>query len=64
MRFSSCVAVLLLLMLAGCGQKGALYLPDQNRTAIPVTPETPTTATPDGDKPVDKPAARRTPQPL
>jgi predicted small lipoprotein YifL len=64
MRLTACAVVLLLLTLAGCGQKGALYLPDQNRTAVPVTPETPATATPDGDKPADKPAARRTPQPL
>jgi predicted small lipoprotein YifL len=30
---------LLVLLLAGCGQKGPLYLPDKNKTAVqPVTP--------------------------
>jgi len=44
------------LLLAGCGQKGALYLPDKNAqvvtTAAPATSATP--ATPAPPKPTDK----------
>ena len=36
---------LLALACAGCGQKGALYLPDRSPQAVPATPATP--ATPD-----------------
>ena len=56
------------LLLAGCGQKGALYLPDKNAQVVttaaappvpaesaPSAPETPATpATPAPPKPADK----------
>jgi predicted small lipoprotein YifL len=45
-----CVAALLLAVLPalpGCGQKGALYLPQKPQ---PVQPQTPATPTPPGDK--------------
>jgi predicted small lipoprotein YifL len=40
-------------MLGGCGQKGPLYLPDHNRSVVPVTPASPT-ASPDDQKDTDK----------
>jgi predicted small lipoprotein YifL len=30
--------VIAMLLLAACGQKGALYLPEQTRTEVPATP--------------------------
>jgi len=39
--------LLLLLAAAGCGQKGALYLPDKTRTTVPA-PTQPAPATPSG----------------
>jgi len=39
---------LLALACAGCGQKGALYLPDRQPQAVPASPDAPgTQATPD-----------------
>lgn len=42
------------LLLTGCGQKGALYLPDKSAqvVTIPAAPPTPATAAP--QKPTDK----------
>ena len=54
-----------LLLLAGCGQKGALYLPDKNATVVtsapatgapppPATPPAKKTGDQDGDAPPPK----------
>ncbi|MCC7463464.1 MAG: lipoprotein [Gammaproteobacteria bacterium] len=41
------IAILLLLSVTGCGQKGPLYLPDRTRSIVPATPATSATpATP------------------
>jgi predicted small lipoprotein YifL len=42
------------LLLAGCGQKGALYLPDKNAEVVTTPPAPPTPATPAPPKPTDK----------
>lgn len=43
-------ALLACLLLAACGQKGALYLPDESRsTVVPVSPATGPAATPAPD---------------
>jgi len=43
-------ALLACLLLAACGQKGALYLPDESRgTVVPVVPTTGPAATPAPD---------------
>ena len=53
------------LLLGGCGQKGPLYLPDHNRSEVPVTPASSNTSPDsqkdthnDTDKDADKPAHR------
>jgi predicted small lipoprotein YifL len=42
------------LLLAGCGQKGALYLPDKNAQVVTTPAAPPTPATPAPPKPTDK----------
>jgi predicted small lipoprotein YifL len=42
------------LLLAGCGQKGALYLPDKNAQVVTAPAAPPTPATPAPPKPTDK----------
>jgi predicted small lipoprotein YifL len=42
------------LLLAGCGQKGALYLPDKNPQVVTTPAAPPTPATPAPPKPTDK----------
>jgi predicted small lipoprotein YifL len=42
------------LLLAGCGQKGALYLPDKNAQVVTTPAAPPTPATPAQPKPTDK----------
>jgi predicted small lipoprotein YifL len=53
------------LLLGGCGQKGPLYLPDHNRSEVPVTPASSNTSPDpqkdphnDTDKDAGKPAHR------
>jgi len=53
--------------LSGCGQKGALFLPDPRPQAVPAAPATatPATATPGPatpDTPADTPATRKAPR--
>jgi predicted small lipoprotein YifL len=54
----------LTLLLAGCGQKGALYLPDKNAQVVttPAAPAPPTPATPAPPKPTDKNDDSQAPQ--
>jgi predicted small lipoprotein YifL len=42
------------LLLAGCGQKGALYLPDKNAQVVTTPAAPPPPATPAPPKPTDK----------
>ncbi len=42
MRRPGAFALCILLLLAGCGQRGGLYLPDQRSTAVPQTEPTKT----------------------
>jgi predicted small lipoprotein YifL len=42
------------LLLAGCGQKGALYLPDKNAEVVTTPAAPPTPATPAQPKPTDQ----------
>ena len=42
------------LLLAGCGQKGALYLPDKNAQVVTTPAVPPPPATPAPPKPTDK----------
>ena len=42
------------LLLAGCGQKGALYLPDKNPQVVTTPAAPPTPATPAPPEPTDK----------
>jgi predicted small lipoprotein YifL len=53
MNRSACLlaSLVLLLSLAGCGQKGALYLPDRKKSTVPAA------------APVQAPAAPATPAP-
>jgi predicted small lipoprotein YifL len=45
-----CGAVLLAAVLAGCGQKGPLYVPDDS-TPVLVTPAAPVSVVPEGTTP-------------
>ena len=59
-------AAALVMCSAGCGQKGALYLPDASPQAVktaPATPAAPTPAAtvPAATPPVEDPARRKTP---
>jgi predicted small lipoprotein YifL len=46
-RFARRLAVLAALVaLTGCGQKGALYLPDKKKSTVPATAPAPTAPTP------------------
>jgi len=51
------------LLLAGCGQKGALYLPDKNAqvVTIPAAPPTPTQSAPSQPAPEPQSAPASTP---
>jgi predicted small lipoprotein YifL len=52
------------LLLAGCGQKGALYLPDKNAEVVttPATPAPSTPATAAPQRPTDKNDDSQTPK--
>jgi predicted small lipoprotein YifL len=52
----------LLLGLAGCGQKGPLYLPDPKPQAVPTTPGSATPAPVAPDAPAEAPATRKAPR--
>jgi len=48
--------LLALLGLAGCGQKGALYLPERKPAVVPATPAAPAPAAPAPAAPAPAPA--------
>jgi predicted small lipoprotein YifL len=52
----------LLLALAGCGQKGPLYLPDSRPQAVPAVPGSATPAPAAPDAPAEAPATRKAPR--
>jgi predicted small lipoprotein YifL len=62
-----CIAALLAGVLAGCGQKGDLYLPDAPREIVtrpaPTTPASENTEAPNSPQTVDSPAATPSPTP-
>jgi len=67
MRTSWLLAGGAVLLLAGCGQKGALYLPDKNAQVVTTpaaqsTPAPPTPATAAPHKPTDKNDDSHTPK--
>ncbi|MDE2251564.1 MAG: lipoprotein [Gammaproteobacteria bacterium] len=50
------LGAVLLLALAGCGQKGPLYLPDKRPVAVPATP-----VTAPASQPAQEPVTRKAP---
>jgi predicted small lipoprotein YifL len=58
-RPSLILAVCLLSILGGCGQKGGLYLPDEAPAKVPAKPPAAAPAVPPGTPPADDPATRR-----
>lgn len=52
----------LMVALAGCGQKGALYLPDHKPAAVPAVPGSAAPAPAAPEAPADDPAARKAPR--
>lgn len=50
-------ALLIVVLLAGCGQKGPLYLPAKPKAKVPATTNAPSTASPSLPSSVPPPAA-------
>jgi predicted small lipoprotein YifL len=58
------VCLTLLVLLAGCGQKGPLYLPDKNKSAVrPVTPLQNPSKPPEKSDPEQKDDSQQPPSP-